>query len=147
MKEARDMRFADVPLGELPSGGVEKKVDLRCAKVEERPSGLRTGLNEADESLLDFSARALILCAIPPPTLIFFVAITESVLEWVSHGPDSFRGPDCSGGVSSRTCCWDADLLSTDSSGLEGFPGLEGFRGKKGMIGDLETDTDIGMAS
>lgn len=59
MNEARDVRLTNV--GEFTSGGVEKKDDLRCATIEAPPSGVSVGLNDAAESLLDFSARALIL--------------------------------------------------------------------------------------
>lgn len=61
MNEARDKRLTDFPLAKSPSGGLEKKDDLRCATIEDAPSAVRMGLREAVESLLDFSARALIL--------------------------------------------------------------------------------------
>lgn len=141
INEARDKRFTDFPPTRSLSGGVEKKEDLRCATIEDAPSGVRIGLRDAVESLLDFSARALILWDMPDPTLIFLAATTAvSVFEWVNHGPDNLRGPDGSEETPPRrgSCC-DADLLGTTTSGLDVF------RGKKGIMGDLETD--IGMAS
>ena len=82
MNDARDIRFKDFPLVASPSGGLEKKDDLRCATMEELLSDVRTGLSDAVESLFDFSAKALILCEIPDPTLIFLAATTTvSVFE------------------------------------------------------------------
>ena len=91
---------------------------------------------------MDFSASALILCAMPPDTLTEFIlggGAVSSLLEEVIHGPDDFLA-SCSGDV--RVALLndvDAALL-----GGEEILGSDDCRGKNGMIGDL--DTDIGFA-
>jgi hypothetical protein len=64
-----------VPLG-TSAGGAEKNDDLRWATIEADASGVASELTDAEDSLLDFSASALILCDIPDDTLIFFATTT-----------------------------------------------------------------------
>ena len=60
MKEVLLKRFACFGVGEGPEGDVRND-DLRCATIELDDSGLELGFNDAEDSRLDFSARALIL--------------------------------------------------------------------------------------
>src|SRR5690242_3339603 len=136
-------RWIGVPLGDLSIGDAAKKLDFLCARLDPGlDRGGSCGLNDAVESRLDFSASALILCAMPPETLTEFILAggpISSLLVDVVHGPDDFLA-SCSGDV---RVAWLNDVDAARLGGEE-ILGSDGCRGKTGMIGDL--DTDIGFA-
>lgn len=132
-----------MPPGDLSIGDAAKKFDFRCAKLDPGlDRGVSCGLNDAVESRFDFSASALIRCAIPPETLTEFIFVggpISSLLVDVVHGPDDFLA-SCSGDV---RVAWLNDVEAARLGGEETL-GSEDCRGKTGMIGDL--DTDMGFA-
>jgi hypothetical protein len=72
-------RVIGLPFGEVSTGVAAKKDDLRWARLElegSRPAEVVGG----EDSRLDFSASALILCEIPDDTLIFLATPTLSAL-------------------------------------------------------------------
>lgn len=95
--EVFPLREADKLLGDVSRGEDAKKEDLRWATDE--LGALRVaaaGFTEAD-SLLVFSARALILCEIPDETLIFLGAVDVSDRGGGGQPPDTLRAGCCSG--------------------------------------------------
>jgi hypothetical protein len=73
-------RDTGLPLGDVSTGVVAKKDDLRCARLWLDASRLPLGVAGCFNSRLDFSASALILCEIPVDTLIFLATPTLSAL-------------------------------------------------------------------
>ena len=146
MNEGLPIRWRGLLSGDFSTSVAAKKFDLRCAKLdpglERGASSPAVGLNDASESRLDFSARALILCAMPPDTFTEFIfggGPISSLFAEVIHGPDDFL-VSCSGDVRpSLLNDVEAALLGGDE-----ILGSDDCRGKNGMIGDL--DTDIGFA-
>jgi hypothetical protein len=91
-KDGVPRRVTDLEdFGDVSSGVVAKKDDLREARLDLEESKLPGGVIGGDDSRLDFSARALILCEMPDETVIFFATPTGSATTCGGQGPEVLR--------------------------------------------------------